>query len=122
MRDPVVWLALLIIVGTWGLFLFGVIDIWITLPASFGSALLLAWNLDRTGRGAAALERLDQNRPDFYGQSGGEGWSVPTAYIDHPTGTGPPPGVEQYDEAAVERLLTDRGESSTTQRDSDPAP
>lgn len=35
-------------------------------------------------------------------------WQVPTSYIDHPTGSGPPPGVEAYDEDSVDPLLGDR--------------
>jgi hypothetical protein len=122
MREPVLWLALLIIVGAWVLFLLGVVVIWIALIATIGGGLLLGWNLDRTGRGARALRHVDQNRPDFYGESGAGSWAVPTAYIDHRSGTGPPPGVEPYDEERVARDIGERGVSSGPSRDSDEAP
>ena len=62
-----------------------------------------AWRLDRSRSAGARASYLDENRPDFYGRSSGSSWEVPTAYIDHRTGAGEPPGVNRGDEPAERR-------------------
>jgi hypothetical protein len=122
MKHLVLWLAGAVVVGAWALFLFGYISVWLALIGTFSGAFLAAWNLDRTGRGAAALRRIDQHRPEFFGRSSAGGWEVPTAYIDHPDGGGAPPGVAQYDEEGLKRDLETGDVDSGRSRGHDPAP
>jgi len=77
----------------------------IALPLALLAILLVigfaAWRLDRARGAGAAAPYLDANRPDFYGEE--STWQTPTAYIDHPTGAGEPPGVDRGDEPARRR-------------------
>lgn len=75
----------------------------IALVAILVALLYAAWRLDRARGIGASPPYLDANRPDFYGGSGESSWEVPTAYIDHPTGGGPPPGVERGGEPPPRR-------------------
>ena len=52
---------------------------------------------DRTRRREGRGEYVDRRpyRADFHGESSEFGHMPPTPYIDHPTGAGPPPGVER---------------------------
>lgn len=79
----------------------------ISLPLAMAAILLVvgfaAWRLDRSRSAGAPTGYLDENRPDFYGRSSASSWEVPTAYIDHRTGTGEPPGVNRGDEPAERR-------------------
>lgn len=79
----------------------------ISLPLALLAILVVigfaAWRLDRGRAPGAIAPYLDANRPDFYGESSSSAWDVPTAYIDHPTGAGEPPGVDEGDEPAERR-------------------
>jgi hypothetical protein len=79
----------------------------ISLPLALVAILVVigyaAWRLDRSRSVGARTPYLDRNRPDFYGSSSASSWEVPTAYIDHPTGAGEPPGVDRGDEPAPRR-------------------
>lgn len=115
-------MGIAIVFGVWVLAGYGVISIWWTIIITLGAALLGAWQLDRTGRGRRALSHMDENKPHFYAPRENVTWQVPTAYIDHPTGGGPPPGTESYDPDYVGSLV---GEDETLGRDrddQDPAP
>jgi len=116
----VVWVAVLIVVASWVLVAARVLEWWVPFVVTSAAIVLGAWWLDRTGRGTRASARLDPNRPDFYGPMASGGWEVPTSYIDHPTGGGPPPGVEPYDEAALDDM--NDGEGSRLRGSEDPAP
>ena len=69
----------------------------IIIAAFFAIALLAAIWFDRSRRreGRAAYVDRRPYRPDFHGESSEVGHMPPTPYIDHPTGGGPPPGVER---------------------------
>ena len=79
----------------------------ISLPLALAAILvvigLAAWRLDRSRSAGARTPYLDENRPDFYGRSSASSWEPPTAYIDHRTGAGEPPGVNPGDEPAERR-------------------
>lgn len=92
-----VWLILGVIVGGLLLSLLGVVPFWVTFVAILGVTFFAAWWLDRTRPGLVAPFR-DGNRADLYGPMVNQTGQVPTAYIDHPTGGGPPPGVERHGE------------------------
>ncbi len=47
--------------------------------------------------------KMPRWRGDFHGRSSQHRWEVPTAYIDQPTGGGPPPGVQRGDERPPRR-------------------
>jgi len=47
--------------------------------------------------------KMPRWKGDFHGQSSDHTWEVPTAYIDHPTGGGPPPGADRRDERPPRR-------------------
>lgn len=85
-----VWLILGVILGGLLLTMLDVISIWVALGAMAVVTVFAAWWLDRTRPGLVAPFR-DANRADLHAQN-------PTAYIDHPTGGGPPPGVERHGE------------------------
>jgi hypothetical protein len=98
--------TLLILVAVVAVILLVVIKI-LSLPLALVAILVIlgvaAWRLDRArGAGAVAPYR-DENRPDFYGRSSASSWEVPTAYIDHPSGAGEPPGVDRRDERPPRR-------------------
>ena len=99
-------MALLILAVVVAIILLVVIKV-LSLPLALVAILVVvgvaAWRLDRTrGAGAAAPYR-DANRPDFYGSSSESSWEIPTAYIDHRTGAGEPPGVDRGDEPPPRR-------------------
>ena len=99
-------MTLLILVAVVAVILLVVIKI-LSLALALVAILIIlgvaAWRLDRAhGAGAGAPYR-DENRPDFYGRSSASSWEVPTAYIDHPSGAGEPPGVDRGDERPPRR-------------------
>ncbi len=97
------WLLMLgAVFGSLVLLSLGVLPWWAAIVLMFVALLLASWNLDRQRRPGARSPVLDPNSANFYAPMDG-GWEVPTAYIDHPTGGGPPPGVEQYDSRAADR-------------------
>ena len=79
-----------------------VIAIIVTLAAAF----IGAWNFDRRG-----VRRLgghyDVNKANFFAPMNNQTWQIPTAYIDHPSGGGPPPG-EQLDREDLGEMSGDR--------------
>jgi hypothetical protein len=118
----VFWAIVVTVVGVWLGFGLG----WLGngLPAvvtAIGVTLLAtlvgAMRLDRKQRAGAGRD-LDQKRRRLYTPMDSYTQQVPTSYIDHPTPTGPPPGVEPYDPRDVEELVGERPPSS----DDDPAP
>jgi len=80
-----------------------VISLQLALLAILAVIGFAAWRLDRSRTPGARAPYLDANRPDLYGQSSESSWEVPTAYIDHRTGAGEPPGVDRGDEPAARR-------------------
>lgn len=68
----------------------------IIILALLALVILAGWWFDRTRRreGRAPYEDRRPYRADFHGESSEFGHMPPTPYIDHPTGGGPPPGVE----------------------------
>jgi len=101
------WILLGAVVASWGLAIFGVFSFWIALVATALAAVVGAVFLDLVTKGSGSAIR-DQNRADLSAPMGNQTWQVPTSYIDHRTGTGPPPGVEGYNEEEVDKLLGDR--------------
>jgi hypothetical protein len=95
----VVWLILGVVIGGLVLGMLGVIPFWVALIAILAVTFFAAWWLDRTRPGRTAPFR-DANRPDLYAPMMNRTGQVPTAYIDHPTGGGPPPGVERHGESS----------------------
>jgi hypothetical protein len=80
-----------------------VLSILVSLVAIVVLLAIVAWRFDRGRDPRAPAPYLDANRPDFSGRSSESTWEVPTPYIDHPTGAGDPPGVDQRDEPAPPR-------------------
>ena len=80
-----------------------VISLLVALVAILVTIGFAAWRLDRSRSAGARAPYRDENRPDFYGRSSASSWEVPTAYIDHRTGAGEPPGVNRGDEPAERR-------------------
>ncbi len=113
-----VWIILGVVAISIALFLLQLVPYWVTLIAIFAVALFAAWWLDRGRSAGAAPPFRDENRPELYAPMANATWQVPTSYIDHPSGGGPPPGVEQYDQHGVEELIGER----TSPRNDDPAP
>ena len=106
------WALLIVVIGVWVAGAFGafgqgfaalIVPIVVTLIATF----LGAWQLDRK-RHIQVDQHYDANKPNFYVPMENQTWQVPTAYIDHKTGSGPPPGVEQYDQGAVDDAMDER--------------
>jgi hypothetical protein len=99
-RDRVVfWGVLVVVVGVWvavgfGLFGPGLVPIVIGTVVTLLAALVGAWNLDR-GRHIRTDLYYDENAANFYSPMGNKTWQVPTSYIDHRDGAGPPPGVDK---------------------------
>lgn len=99
-------MVLLILSAVVGLIILAVLKIVPLLVALIGILLVVlfaGWRLDRARGAGARAPYLDENRPDFYGRSSSSHWEVPTAYIDHPSGGGEPPGVDRGDEPAPRR-------------------
>jgi hypothetical protein len=118
----VFWAIVVTVVGVWVGFALGwlgnglqpvAIAIAVTLLATLVGAMQLDWK-QRAGAG----RHLDQKRRRLYAPMDSYTLQVPTSYIDHPTPTGPPPGVEPYDKRDVEELVGER----PTSPDDDPAP
>lgn len=101
------WILLAVVTVAWAMAIFGVFNLWVALIVTFVAAVVGAVFLDLVTKGSGAAIK-DQNRGNYSAPMGNETWQVPTSYIDHRTGTGPPPGVERYDEEEVEKLLGDR--------------
>ena len=101
-------LLVAIVVGSLVLLAIGVLPWWAATAACVGILVLAIWNFDRNRRPGAPSPVRDPNRPEFYAPIADEGWEVPTSYIDHPSGAGPPPGVEKYDERNAERSAAGR--------------
>ena len=121
---PVIWGMLAVVVGVWvaaalGLFGYGLMTLIIPTVVMLIAALVGAWQLDRGKRPIQADKYFDVNRANLDAPMTNQRWQVPTAYIDHPTGGGPPPGTELYDEGAVDDLL---GEDRTLPGKDDIAP
>jgi len=99
-------MVLLILAAVVAAIVLAVIEV-VSVPLALLAILLViafaAWRLDRTRVAGASAPYKDANRPDFYGRSGESSWEVPTAYIDHPSGAGEPPGVDRGDEPAPRR-------------------
>jgi hypothetical protein len=68
----------------------------IIILALLALVIFAGWWFDRTRRREGRAPYVDRRpyRPDFHGESTEFGHMPPTPYIDHPTGGGPPPGVE----------------------------
>lgn len=96
---PMVLFLVAVVVIAFALAALKVLPLLAALGVVLGAVLFAAWRLDRTRSSAARLPS-DPDRPDFYGRSGESSWEVPTAYIDHSTGAGTPPGVDPSDEPA----------------------
>ena len=106
-RFPMGTLLLVVVVGVWLLSLFGVVHVLVALAVTLIATIVGIVFLDLTTRGSAKAIR-DGNAPTFYAPIDGQPWEVPTAYIDHPTGAGPPPGLVGYDSEDIARLAGDR--------------
>ena len=106
----VFWGMVVVVIGIWvaaalGYLGTGLMPMAIATAVTLGAAFVGAVQFDRGKRRVDASRYFDENSPNFYAPMGNKTWQVPTAYIDHRTGTGPPPGVESYDEERVERDL-----------------
>ena len=120
-RFPMGWVVAGVVIAVWVLWFFSVVGIVVAIAATLVAAFVGAVFLDMTTRGSGKGIR-DANRPEFYAPMTNQTWQVPTSYIDHPTGTGPPPGVEPYDEDALERVEGDREGRRPHAETSDQAP
>jgi len=80
-----------------------VLSIVVSLVAIVVLLAIVAWWFDRGRAAGARAPYLDANRPDFYGRSSESTWEVPTPYIDHPTGAGEPPSVDDGGEPPAPR-------------------
>lgn len=92
------WLIAGATVSAWVLALLGVIPVWAAVVATLAIAFIAAWLLDRTRSRGPLPPYFDANQGNFQAPMNSRTWQVPTAYIDHPTGGGPPPGVERHGE------------------------
>lgn len=107
----VTWTLLIVVIGVWVAAAFGgfgrgfmtlIVPVVVTLIA----ALLGGWLLDRRNRHINIGAHFDENRGALDVPMGNnQTWQIPTAYIDHRTGSGPPPGVEPYDASAVDAAM-----------------
>lgn len=91
-RFPMGTLLLIVVVGVWLLAIIDVVGGLAAVVVTFVALVVGIVFLDLTTRGSGKAIR-DPNAPTLYGPIGGGTWQVPTAYIDHPTGPGRPPGV-----------------------------
>ena len=103
---PMGWLLLIVVIAVWLLSLLDMVSLLVAMGVALVAAIVGVVFLDLTTRGSAKAIR-DPHAPTFYGPISGEPWQVPTAYIDHPTGAGTPPGMGQTLED-VERISGDR--------------
>lgn len=105
-----VWLVLAVVVVAIALSLFNVLSAVGALAFAIAGLMVVAgfgeWR-DRArqrSRWHDPSRFFDANKPNEYGTTADPtGWTPPTAYIDHPTGTGPPPGVDRHDERPPRR-------------------
>jgi hypothetical protein len=121
----VTWTLLIVVIGVWVAAAFGgfgrgfmtlIVPVVVTLIAAF----LGAWQLDRRNRHINVSSHFDENRGTFdVPMNNNQRWQIPTAYIDHKTGSGAPPGVEPYDVGAVDAAMD---ENHTRPASEDPAP
>ncbi|HUR16464.1 MAG TPA: hypothetical protein VMZ33_04220 [Candidatus Limnocylindrales bacterium] len=119
----VFWGVLVVVVGVWVAVAFGMLGgglfpIVIALAVTLVAAFVGAWNLDR-GRRIQTDRHFDDNAPNFYAPLENQTWQVPTSYIDHRTGGGSPPGVD--DGESHEDVEGDR-EGRRPRGSEDPAP
>lgn len=105
------------VVGIWLLAFFGIVGMVVAIVVTLVAAVIGAAFLDLTTLGSRRGVR-DQNAANFYAPIDNQTWQVPTSYIDHRTGGGPPPG-DKYEEDDVEEMAGDR--PALANRD-DPAP
>ncbi|HUS20399.1 MAG TPA: hypothetical protein VMZ66_00125 [Aeromicrobium sp.] len=123
-RDRIVfWSVLIVVIGVWvavalGLLGVGLFPMVIGLIVTLAASLVGAWNLDR-GRRIQTDRFYDDNAPNFYAPVENQTWQVPTSYIDHRTGAGSPPGVD--DGESHEDVEGDR-EGRPPRRSEDEAP
>ena len=101
------WILLTLVAAAWAMVVFGVFNLWVAIIVTVVAVVAGAMFLDLVTRGSGSAIK-DQNQGNYSAPMGNETWQVPTSYIDHRTGTGPPPGVERYDEEEVDKLLGDR--------------
>ena len=121
----ILWGMLVAVVGAWVAAGFGYpgtgfTPIIFAIVVTLGAALVGAVQFDRKKRRIDAARSIDASNPNFSAPMGNATWQVPTAYIDHRTGSGPPPGVESYDEAEEERLTGRRPERPAKSEDEAP--
>ena len=105
-RLPMGWLVLGTFAGVWVLAFFNVVSVVVAVAVTLADALVGAVFLDLTTRGSGNAVR-DRNAANFFAPVNNQTWTVPTSYIDHPTGGGPPPG-EDYDREDIEAMAGDR--------------
>ena len=125
MFDRIVpWGILILVVGAWvagsiGAFP-GFMALIVPVVVTLIGALLAGWHLDRRNRHINVGAHFDENRATFdVPMNNNQRWQIPTAYIDHKTGSGPPPGVEPYDVGAVDAAMDEDHSRPASQ---DPAP
>ena len=72
----------------------------VVLVVALALILLAGWWFDRSRAREGRAPYVDRRpyRPDFHGESTEFGHDPPTKYIDHPSGGGPPPGVDRGDD------------------------
>jgi hypothetical protein len=99
-------LLLTVVAVVWLLSVFGAVSVIGAIGVTFVAMVVGIVFLDLTTRGSGKAIR-DPNAPNFYGPIDGEPWQVPTAYIDHATGAGPPPGMG-HDMEDIEKISGDR--------------
>ena len=113
MSDRIVlWGILIVVVGAWvagalGVFGPGFMALIVPVAVTLIAAFVGGWQLDRN-RHIQVDRHFDSNKPNFYVPMTNQTWQIPTAYIDHKSGTGPPPGVEQYDQGEVDEAMDER--------------
>lgn len=105
-KFPMGWLVLIAVVGAWLLAFIGIVGMVPAVAETLVAAVIGAVFLDLTTRGSGKAVR-DANAANFYAPVNNQTWQVPTSYIDHRTGGGPPPG-EEYDREDLEEMSGDR--------------
>lgn len=115
--------VLIVVVGVWaaaglGLLGVGIGPIVIALVVTIVAAMVGAWNLDR-GRRIQTERSFDHNAANFSAPMQNQTWQVPTSYIDHRSGGGSPPGID--DAVSHEDVEGDR-EGRRPRRSEDEAP
>jgi hypothetical protein len=125
--DRIVVLSIIaVVVAAWiaaaaGVFGYGLMLLVVPTVVMLVAAFVGAWLFDRRNRGRQMNRYFDENRGSLDAPMANRTWQIPTAYIDHKSGTGPPPGVEEYDDGALEEEWDD-GDAETNARRADPAP